>query len=57
MVSSWQFASRLPAEKPSRTHTPGIQPDLLVEHAYNPIPENALRRFYEERRKICSCNI
>jgi RHS repeat-associated protein len=34
---SWQFASRLPAEKLSRLHNPGIQPDLLVEHAYNPI--------------------
>jgi RHS repeat-associated protein len=34
---SWQFASRLPAEKLSRIHNPGIQPDLLVEHAYNPI--------------------
>ncbi|KKX58381.1 hypothetical protein, partial [Pseudomonas putida] len=31
------FASRLPAEKLSRLHNPGIQPDLLVEHAYNPI--------------------
>jgi RHS repeat-associated protein len=34
---SWQFASRLPAEKLSRIHNPGIQPDLLIEHAYNPI--------------------
>jgi RHS repeat-associated protein len=34
---SWQFASRLPAEKLSKIHNPGIQPDLLVEHAYNPI--------------------
>ncbi|VVN75153.1 hypothetical protein PS712_00681 [Pseudomonas fluorescens] len=34
---SWQFASRLPAEKLSSIHNPGIQPDLLVEHAYNPI--------------------
>ncbi|CAI8952055.1 hypothetical protein EMIT0P4_590001 [Pseudomonas sp. IT-P4] len=34
---SWQFASRLPAEKLSRLYNPGIQPDLLVEHAYNPI--------------------
>ncbi|WP_442962299.1 MULTISPECIES: RHS repeat domain-containing protein [unclassified Pseudomonas] len=34
---AWQFASRLPAEKLSQLHNPGIQPDLLVEHAYNPI--------------------
>jgi RHS repeat-associated protein len=34
---NWQFASRLPAEKLSSIHNPGIQPDLLVEHAYNPI--------------------
>ncbi|KPG89754.1 hypothetical protein AEQ67_31810, partial [Pseudomonas sp. RIT-PI-q] len=34
---AWQFASTLPAEKLSQLHNPGIQPDLLVEHAYNPI--------------------
>ncbi len=34
---SWQFASSLPAEKLSRIHNPGITPELLVEHAYNPI--------------------
>nr|WP_149658779.1 RHS repeat-associated core domain-containing protein [Pseudomonas sp. ANT_J12] len=34
---AWQFASTLQAEKLSQLHNPGIQPDLLVEHAYNPI--------------------
>nr|WP_268796877.1 RHS repeat-associated core domain-containing protein [Pseudomonas sp. BSw22131] len=34
---SWQFASTLPSEKLSRIHNPGITPELLVEHAYNPI--------------------
>nr|WP_268801155.1 hypothetical protein [Pseudomonas sp. BSw22131] len=34
---SWQFASSLPAKKLSRLHNPGITPELLVEHAYNPI--------------------
>ncbi|KPG94936.1 hypothetical protein AEQ67_22615 [Pseudomonas sp. RIT-PI-q] len=34
---AWQFASTLPAEKLSQLHNPGIQPELLVEHAYNPI--------------------
>ena len=34
---AWQFASTLPAEKLSQLHNPGIQPQLLVEHAYNPI--------------------
>jgi YD repeat-containing protein len=34
---AWQFASTLPAEKLSQLHNLGIQPDLLVEHAYNPI--------------------
>ncbi|WP_442966345.1 RHS repeat-associated core domain-containing protein [Pseudomonas sp. p50(2008)] len=34
---AWQFASTLPAEKLSQILNPGIQPELLVEHAYNPI--------------------
>ena len=34
---SWQFASRLPAEKLPRIQNPGIQSNQLVEPAYNPI--------------------
>ena len=34
---AWQFASTLPAEKLSQVHNPGVHPQLLVEHAYNPI--------------------
>ncbi|MBN3967986.1 RHS domain-containing protein [Pseudomonas gregormendelii] len=34
---AWQFASTLSAEKLSQIHNPGVQPELLVEHAYNPI--------------------
>ena len=34
---TWQFASTLPAEKLSIIHNPHIQPDQLVQHAYNPI--------------------
>ncbi|TDF83724.1 RHS repeat-associated core domain-containing protein, partial [Pseudomonas sp. H9] len=34
---AWQFASTLPAEKLSQVQNPGIHPELLVEHAYNPI--------------------
>ncbi|QCY13041.1 RHS repeat protein [Pseudomonas sp. MPC6] len=34
---AWQFASTLPAEKLSQILNPGIQPELLVEHGYNPI--------------------
>ena len=34
---AWQFASTLPADKLSQVHNTGINPSLLVEHAYNPI--------------------
>ncbi|MDZ3991665.1 Protein RhsD [Pseudomonas sp. Teo4] len=34
---AWQFASTLPAEKLSQIQNTGIQPELLVQHAYNPI--------------------
>jgi RHS repeat-associated protein len=34
---SWQFASTIPAEKLSQIQNPGINPSLLVDHAYNPI--------------------
>ena len=34
---AWQYATTLPAEKLSKVQAPLIQPELYVEHAYNPI--------------------